>query len=276
MPDALAPVRKRSLPELTCRSPPFPKSSPSSRPGAWSCSSTRRTARTKATSSSPRDFVTPETINFMAKHARGLVCLTLEEDRCRRLGLAPDGGRQPLGARHQLHRVDRSGRRRDHGHLRGRSRAHRAGRGGAGRAARRHRAAGPHLSRDGAARRRARARRPHRSRLRPRAPRRPHAGGGDLRDHARRRRDGAHAGPRGVRAAARVAASARSPTSSTTAAAPSAWSSASPSVRSTRRTARSASSCTATRSPTRRISRWCAARSRPTSKRSCACTSRCR
>ncbi len=27
------------------------------------------------------DFVTPETINFMAKHARGLVCLTLEEDR---------------------------------------------------------------------------------------------------------------------------------------------------------------------------------------------------
>ena len=34
-------------------------------------------------------FVTAETINFMAKHARGLVCLTLEEDRCRRLGLGP-------------------------------------------------------------------------------------------------------------------------------------------------------------------------------------------
>jgi 3,4-dihydroxy 2-butanone 4-phosphate synthase/GTP cyclohydrolase II len=34
-------------------------------------------------------FVTPETINFMAKHARGLVCLTLEEDHCRRLGLGP-------------------------------------------------------------------------------------------------------------------------------------------------------------------------------------------
>jgi len=33
------------------------------------------------------DFVTPEAINFMAKHARGLVCLTLEEERCRRLGL---------------------------------------------------------------------------------------------------------------------------------------------------------------------------------------------
>ncbi|MCC6868484.1 MAG: 3,4-dihydroxy-2-butanone-4-phosphate synthase [Burkholderiales bacterium] len=35
------------------------------------------------------DLVTPEAINFMARHARGLVCLTLEEDRCRRLGLTP-------------------------------------------------------------------------------------------------------------------------------------------------------------------------------------------
>lgn len=35
------------------------------------------------------DFVTPESINFMARHARGLVCLTLEEERCRRLGLTP-------------------------------------------------------------------------------------------------------------------------------------------------------------------------------------------
>ncbi|MCC7218811.1 MAG: 3,4-dihydroxy-2-butanone-4-phosphate synthase [Burkholderiales bacterium] len=33
------------------------------------------------------DFVTPDAINFMAKHARGLVCLTLTEDRCRQLGL---------------------------------------------------------------------------------------------------------------------------------------------------------------------------------------------
>ncbi|MFO1324981.1 MAG: bifunctional 3,4-dihydroxy-2-butanone-4-phosphate synthase/GTP cyclohydrolase II [Burkholderiales bacterium] len=35
------------------------------------------------------DFVTPDAINFMARFARGLVCLTLEEDRCRRLGLSP-------------------------------------------------------------------------------------------------------------------------------------------------------------------------------------------
>ncbi|MDP3672201.1 MAG: bifunctional 3,4-dihydroxy-2-butanone-4-phosphate synthase/GTP cyclohydrolase II [Telluria sp.] len=33
------------------------------------------------------DFVTPEAINFMVKHARGLVCLTLTEERCAQLDL---------------------------------------------------------------------------------------------------------------------------------------------------------------------------------------------
>jgi len=33
------------------------------------------------------DFVSPEAINFMARHARGLVCLTLTQERCRRLNL---------------------------------------------------------------------------------------------------------------------------------------------------------------------------------------------
>lgn len=33
--------------------------------------------------------VTPEAINFMATHARGLICLTLTEERCRQLGLNP-------------------------------------------------------------------------------------------------------------------------------------------------------------------------------------------
>uniref|UniRef100_UPI0033405627 bifunctional 3,4-dihydroxy-2-butanone-4-phosphate synthase/GTP cyclohydrolase II n=1 Tax=Castellaniella defragrans TaxID=75697 RepID=UPI0033405627 len=33
------------------------------------------------------DFVTPEAINFMVTHARGLVCLTLTQDRCRQLQL---------------------------------------------------------------------------------------------------------------------------------------------------------------------------------------------
>jgi 3,4-dihydroxy 2-butanone 4-phosphate synthase/GTP cyclohydrolase II len=35
------------------------------------------------------DFVTPEKINFMARFARGLICLTLTEERCRQLQLAP-------------------------------------------------------------------------------------------------------------------------------------------------------------------------------------------
>ncbi len=34
------------------------------------------------------DFVTPEAINFMVTHARGLVCLTLTQAHCDRLGLA--------------------------------------------------------------------------------------------------------------------------------------------------------------------------------------------
>jgi 3,4-dihydroxy 2-butanone 4-phosphate synthase / GTP cyclohydrolase II len=33
------------------------------------------------------EFVTPESVNFMAKHGRGLICLTLTEDRCRQLDL---------------------------------------------------------------------------------------------------------------------------------------------------------------------------------------------
>ncbi|MFT5645143.1 MAG: 3,4-dihydroxy 2-butanone 4-phosphate synthase/GTP cyclohydrolase II [Janthinobacterium sp.] len=33
------------------------------------------------------DFVTPEAINFMIKYARGLVCLTLTEERCEQLNL---------------------------------------------------------------------------------------------------------------------------------------------------------------------------------------------
>lgn len=35
------------------------------------------------------EHVTPEAINFMATHGRGLICLTLSKDRCERLGLPP-------------------------------------------------------------------------------------------------------------------------------------------------------------------------------------------
>ncbi len=35
------------------------------------------------------DFVTPEAINFMAVHGRGLICLALSSERCDALGLSP-------------------------------------------------------------------------------------------------------------------------------------------------------------------------------------------
>ncbi|MEX2211293.1 MAG: bifunctional 3,4-dihydroxy-2-butanone-4-phosphate synthase/GTP cyclohydrolase II [Gaiellaceae bacterium] len=38
-------------------------------------------------------FATPEAINFMATHARGLICLALTEERCDELGLQPMTGR---------------------------------------------------------------------------------------------------------------------------------------------------------------------------------------
>src|SRR6184192_1576026 len=44
-------------------------------------------------------FATPETVNFMATHARGLICLCLTEERADRLGLRPmtDRNEAPLG-----------------------------------------------------------------------------------------------------------------------------------------------------------------------------------
>ena len=35
------------------------------------------------------DHVTPDAVNFMAKHARGLICLTLTKERCQYLKLPP-------------------------------------------------------------------------------------------------------------------------------------------------------------------------------------------
>jgi 3,4-dihydroxy 2-butanone 4-phosphate synthase/GTP cyclohydrolase II len=45
------------------------------------------------------EFVTPEAINFMARYGRGLICLTLTEEKCRQLNLRPmvSNNRSPLG-----------------------------------------------------------------------------------------------------------------------------------------------------------------------------------
>ena len=33
------------------------------------------------------DHITPEIVNFMATHGRGLICMAIGEDRCEELGL---------------------------------------------------------------------------------------------------------------------------------------------------------------------------------------------
>ena len=45
------------------------------------------------------EFATPEMINFMARYGRGLICLTLTEEKCRALQLQPmvQNNRSPLG-----------------------------------------------------------------------------------------------------------------------------------------------------------------------------------
>src|SRR5918996_1544617 len=35
------------------------------------------------------EFVTPEKINFLAKHGRGLICMAIQEEHAQRLGLRP-------------------------------------------------------------------------------------------------------------------------------------------------------------------------------------------
>src|SRR5437762_9093020 len=44
-------------------------------------------------------FATPETVNFMATHGRGLICLCLTEERADRIGLRPmtERNEAPLG-----------------------------------------------------------------------------------------------------------------------------------------------------------------------------------
>jgi 3,4-dihydroxy 2-butanone 4-phosphate synthase/GTP cyclohydrolase II len=50
------------------------------------------------------DFVTAETINFMATHGRGLICLTLTEEKCQQLDLPlmVSANRAPLGTNFTL------------------------------------------------------------------------------------------------------------------------------------------------------------------------------
>ncbi len=73
-------------------------------------------------------FVTPEAINFMAKEARGWICLALTPERCEELATGADDRQERVGPANALHRHDRGARRRHHGRLRTRPRTHDAGR----------------------------------------------------------------------------------------------------------------------------------------------------
>ena len=149
------------------------------------------------------DFVTPEKINFMATHCRGLICMAITATHADRLNLVPmvaqnrsvHGTNFTVSIEAAQGVADR--------HLGQGPRAHDPRRRRDRRQAVRHRAARARVSADRAAGRRARPRRSHRGVLRPGRARGAHARGRALRDHERRRHDGA---------AARSRSSSRAPT----------------------------------------------------------------
>jgi len=90
----------------------------------------------------PAESVTADDINFMARYGRGLICLTLTQERCRQLRLplmvGENGAQFSTNFTLSIEAAEQT---------------------------RRHRPAGPHLSDHGAPGRRSGAGRPHRGRL---------------------------------------------------------------------------------------------------------------
>ena len=119
-------------------------------------------------------------------------------------GPGADGGEERIVVRDAVHGVDRGARRRDHGHLRARSRAHDPGGDRPRDQPSRPRPAGAHLSAEVARRGRARAHRADRGGGRPGAPGGAEPRGGDLRGDERRRHDGAGGRSRRLLRAARA------------------------------------------------------------------------
>ena len=56
----------------------------------------------------PAQMATPDAINFMAKHGRGLICLALTPERAKQLPSGTDVALEPRAPLDRLHRVDRS------------------------------------------------------------------------------------------------------------------------------------------------------------------------
>ena len=149
-------------------------------------------------------FATPEAVNFMATHARGLICLALTPQRCDELGLDLMAAKNESPLETAFTVTIEAARGGHHRHLRPGPRPHRPGRDRPARRARGPAPARPRLPAQGARGRRARAHRPHRGQRRPRPPRRPDPGRGDLRDHERRRHHGPRPGPGPLLRAARA------------------------------------------------------------------------
>ena len=59
----------------------------------------------------PAQMATPDAINFMARHGRGLICLALGKERVDQLGLEPMARINGTQHGNRLHRVDRGARR---------------------------------------------------------------------------------------------------------------------------------------------------------------------
>ena len=66
----------------------------------------------------PAQFATPDAINFMARHARGLICLAMTQQRVEQLGLRLMSARQRHAPPDRLHRFDRGARGGHHRHFR--------------------------------------------------------------------------------------------------------------------------------------------------------------
>ena len=131
--------------------------------------------------------VTPEIINFMARHARGLICLSLSPEICDALQLPPMSSRNNSRFGTAFTRIHRGGRGRHHRHLRGRPRAYHSRRHRSGQQAGRSGSSRPRLPAARPRGRRAGARRANRSRRGSGAPGRSPPGRRDLRNHERRR-----------------------------------------------------------------------------------------
>ena len=60
------------------------------------------------------EMATPEMVNFMATHGRGLICTPLTENRCKELGLGNDGTKQYRPHGNRFYRFGRSTRKRSY------------------------------------------------------------------------------------------------------------------------------------------------------------------